>query len=70
MQRLYFLLTCGIYILSFVVTWNAMSCLNYEKFLKKGHVKQAQVLYVLLAMAVAYLVGSFICVFLYKGVTA
>ncbi len=64
-----FWLKTGIYLLSFVVTWNAMSCINYEKFLKKGHVVQAQILYFLITMALAYLVGSFLCVFLYPNLS-
>ena len=36
-----------------------------EKLLKKNSVKQAQLLYMLLAMALAYLVGSFILSFVY-----
>ena len=42
----------------------AMQALNYEKLLKKGHVRQAQVLYFLLVMALAWLSGSFVLEFL------
>ena len=63
MQKLHYLLKCAVYLLSFAVTWNAMSAVNYEKILKKGHVKQAQVLYVLIVLALSYLAGSFICIF-------
>lgn len=60
-----FLIRCGIYILALVVSYFALDAVNYEKILKKGHVKQAQILYFLLVIALAYLVGSFCCAFIY-----
>lgn len=51
------------YILCFILSMQAMQALNFEKFLKQGHVRQAQVLYFMLAMALAYLAGSFVIVF-------
>jgi len=65
MNTLHFLIKCGVYILSFVVSMYAMKCINYEKILKKGFVKEAQVLYFLMVFALAYLVGSFFNVFLF-----
>ena len=53
-----------IYILCFILSMQAMQALNYEKFLKQGHVRQAQVLYFLLVMALAWLSGSFVLTFL------
>ena len=53
-----------IYILCFILSMQAMQALNYEKLLKKGHVRQAQVLYFLLVMALAWLSGSFVLTFL------
>ena len=32
-----------VYILCFILSMQAMQALNYEKLLKKGHVRQAQV---------------------------
>jgi uncharacterized integral membrane protein (TIGR02327 family) len=61
-----FVLRAGIYILSFVVVFYAMQSVNYEKLLKAGHVRQAQVLYFLIIIALSYLVGSFFNVFLYR----
>lgn len=66
MSTLYFLLRAGIYLLSFVVVFYAAQCINYEKLLRKGHEKQAQVLWFLLVMALSYLVGSFVNIFLYN----
>ena len=53
-----------VYILCFILSMQAMQALNYEKLLKKGHVRQAQVLYLLLVMALAWLSGSFVLEFL------
>jgi|LAHS01.1.fsa_nt_gb uncharacterized integral membrane protein (TIGR02327 family) len=66
MSLVQFIVRACIYILAFAVTWFAMDAVNYEKLLKKGHVKQAQILYFLIVIAVAYLVGSFCCAFLYQ----
>lgn len=53
-----------IYILCFILSMQAMQALNFEKLLKQGHVRQAQVLYFLLVMALAWLSGSFVLSFL------
>ena len=53
-----------VYILCFILSMQAMQALNYEKLLKKGHVRKAQVLYFLLVMALAWLSGSFVLTFL------
>lgn len=58
------LLKGTVYILCFILSMQAMQAVNYEKMLKPNHVRQAQVLYFLLVMALAYLSGSFVCVFL------
>ena len=60
-----FLVKALVYVACFGVSLYALSALNYEKALKANHVTQAQVLYFLLAMALAYLVGSFLLSFLY-----
>ena len=53
-----------IYILCFILSMQAMQALNFEKLLKQGHVRKAQVLYFLLVMALAWLSGSFVLSFL------
>ena len=53
-----------IYILCFILSMQAMQALNFEKLLKQGHVRQAQVLYFLLVMALAWLSGSVVLSFL------
>lgn len=53
-----------IYIICFILSMMSMRAFDYERFLKQGHVAEAQTLYFLLVMAIAYLSGSFVCVFL------
>ena len=67
MSNLYFILRSIVYLLMFIVTGFAMDAINYEKLLRKNKVNQAQVLYFILVMAVAYLAGSFILSFFHFG---
>ncbi len=60
-----FLIKAFIYIVSLAVSWYAMQAWDYEKVLKKGHVQQAQVLYFMLMIALAYLVSQFFIGFIY-----
>ena len=67
MSNLYYILRSIVYLLMFLVTWFAMDSINYEKLLRKNKVNQAQVLYFILVMAIAYLAGSFILSFFHFG---
>ena len=67
MSNLYFILRSIVYLLMFLVTWFAMDAINYEKLLRKNKVNQAQTLYFILVMAIAYLAGSFILSFFHFG---
>ena len=67
MSNLHFILRSIVYLLMFIVTWFAMDAINYEKLLRKNKVNQAQVLYFILVMAVAYLAGSFLLSFFHFG---
>lgn len=60
-----FLVKAFIYIVSLAVSWYAMQAWDYEKILKKGHVQQAQILYFLIIIALAYLVSQFFIGFIY-----
>lgn len=55
-----------IYLVMFLVSWFAMSAVNYEKILKQGHVIPAQILYFLIVACIAYLSGSFLISFMYN----
>ena len=67
MSNLHFILRSIVYLLMLIVTWFAMDAINYEKLLRKNKVNQAQVLYFILVMAIAYLAGSFILSFFHFG---
>ena len=67
MQLSSFLVKAIVYVVSFGISLYALGAIDYEKALKAGHVREAQILYFLLAMALGYLVGSFLLGFLYIG---
>lgn len=48
-----------IYFLSFGLSMFGLDALDFNRFIKKGRVAQAQVLFFVLACALAYLFGSF-----------
>lgn len=60
-----YILQVIVYILSYVLAMYGLSALNFEKFIRSGKVQEARVLYVLLAMALAYLVGSLLMSVIY-----
>ncbi|MCI6704954.1 MAG: DUF1146 domain-containing protein [Bulleidia sp.] len=51
--------------ISLFLSFYAMQSINFEKLIKKNHVMQAQLLYALLTLAIAYLAGQFIISFMY-----
>lgn len=55
-----------LYIVCLVLSYYAMSAVNFEKILKGNHVRQAQLLYGLLVLALAYLSASFLLGFFYR----
>lgn len=60
-----FITRVAVYMVCFALSFFGLSAVHYERFLKPNHVPQAQVLYWLLVMALAYLAGSFILAFIY-----
>ena len=54
-----------IYILSLLISFYGLRALNYEKLIKANHVMEARILYALLVVALAYMVGSFLIQFIY-----
>ena len=54
-----------ILICSFALSFWALGALDFEKCLKANHVQQAQVLYWLMAFALAYLVSGFVTSLVY-----
>ena len=55
-----FYLKVLIYLCSFALSLFGLNALDYNRFLKKNKVVQAQVLYYVLALALAYLVGNLV----------
>ena len=49
-----------VYVIAFALAMFALSSLNFEKLIKKNKVVEAQLLYILLARALGYLVATFI----------
>ena len=60
-----FLIRAFVYIICFILAWHGMSAVHYERFLKKNHVWQAQLLYVMIVMSLGYLSGSFVLAIAY-----
>ncbi|MEG0077143.1 DUF1146 domain-containing protein [Anaerorhabdus sp.] len=61
-----FVIRTTVYLACFVATMYGLSSVNYEKFIKKGKVIPAQVLYLLVALAIAKLAGDFLLSLAYR----
>lgn len=61
-----FLTNLAVYFCAFVACLYALSAVDFNKILKKNKPMQAQALYLILAMALAYLLGRFILAITYK----
>ena len=60
-----FYLQVTVYLFSFVVSLIGLNALDLNRFIKKGHVASAWVLYFVLGMSLAYLLGSFLMSIIY-----
>lgn len=60
-----FIIKLFIYFACFGVSMYALGALNYEKFLRRGGTTQAQLLFVILAMCMALLLGDFLMNLIY-----
>ena len=49
-----------VHLACFAVTMVALQAVHYEKLIRKGKVVQAQILYILVAMAIARLAAEFL----------
>lgn len=61
-----FIVRVFVYLSCFALSLYGLSSVNYEKILRKGKVWQAQILYILLAMALATLSAQFLMSIAYK----
>ena len=50
----------GTYMVSLVAVMMGLSCINFEKFIRKNKVAQFYLLYAVLTMALTYLAASFL----------
>ena len=60
-----FYLKVVIYLLCFAISMFGLSAFDFNRFLKKGHIAAAWVLYFTVGMSMAYLVGSFLIALIY-----
>lgn len=61
-----FLIQLFIYFICFFICLYALSAVDFNKFLKKNRNYEAQVLYIVLAMIMAYILAKFILSLTYK----
>ena len=54
-----------IYFICFLLSFYALSALDFNRFLKQGKVVQGQILYFILACCLAYLMGNFFIAIIY-----
>ena len=54
-----------IYFICFAISLYALNALDYNRFLKKNSIMKAQILYIIIAMAIAFLMGQFIMGIMY-----
>jgi len=60
-----FWIKIALYLLSFLFSLYGLSALDFNRLLKKNKPAQAQILYLLMAFALSYLVGSFLSNIIY-----
>lgn len=54
-----------VYFVAFGVSLYALSGVDFEKIMRKGRSAQIQALYIILSMAIAYLLGQFLLAIMY-----
>lgn len=60
-----FYMRVAVYIICFIFTLFGLSSFDFNRFVKKGKVAQAWILYFIIAFSLAYLFGSFIMSIIY-----
>lgn len=60
----YQLIKLVVYIISIVLSMYGLSCFRYEHFILKGKVRQFYLFYIIVSLALGYLVGSFLLEFM------
>ena len=65
MDTAVYVVRAAVYIAAFIVSFYALSALNFNRFVKQGYVLQARLLYWILVLSLAYLSGSFVLALIY-----
>jgi len=60
-----FYLRVLIYLVCFIISIYSLSAIDFNRFLKQGKVASAQILYLVLACCLAYLLGNFLMAVIY-----
>lgn len=60
----YQLIKLVVYVVSIVLSMYGLSCFRYEHFILKGKVRQFYLFYIIVSLALGYLVGSFMLEFM------
>lgn len=60
-----FYLRVGIYIICFIFSLFGLNAIDYNRYIKKGKISQAWILYFIIAFSLAYLSGSFLMSIIY-----
>lgn len=56
-----------VYFIFFALSLYALSAIDFTRFMKRGKVKEIQILYILLSLALGFLAGSFLIGILNRG---
>lgn len=60
-----FYLRVIVYLFSFVLSLIGLNAFDFNRFVKKGRIVKAWILYFVIAMSLAYLLGSFLMAIIY-----
>ena len=54
-----------IYILCYLLVLYGLNAFDFNRFVKKGHIQEARILYFVVSMAITYLIGEFVMSVIY-----
>lgn len=60
---MYYIIHTLVYTISVMLSMIGLSCFNFERYIKKGKVREFYVFYIVASVAIGYLFGSFILSF-------
>ena len=60
-----FAVRAAVYIAAFILSFYALGALDFNRYVKQGHVLQARILYWILVTGLAWLSGSFVLALIY-----